>query len=371
LILAWERATEPGRKWSRLAAVLALGILLAGSHFMAIFILPAFIAAELTRGWQRRRVDVALLAALVLPCIALVIYRSTFTAYGTILFPHEFQARPGMIVPEYIVLARDCVFPLLGCLLFLVLEQVAPQRLAPNRVRATLPEIVLLCGILLEPLAALAAVGRSHGAFFLRYGLPACCAIAILTCALLWRFLRQSKAAAVVVAACLWLVPLWNATAALRVAASRSQAPQAASGADYASVKPDLPLVAASALTYVEMNHREQPSVLHRLYFLRDRAAAIQYAHSTLFDGEDVVASTFHFQSRVETLDDFEARHPRFLVLGTLNYPEDWLLRKLEADGDTVRHLGTYDVSYKDKDLYEVTIQTAAPNGSGRHAGER
>jgi Dolichyl-phosphate-mannose-protein mannosyltransferase len=364
-VAAWERATEPGREWGWVAAVTGLGMLLVGTHFMGIFILPAFIGAELARGWQRRKPDVPMLAGLMLPCIALTVYRSTFQAYGSILFPQIFQPRPGMIVPEYIVLAGNCGIALLGGLIFRALEKVAPQGSVSKKFPAKGPEVVLVLVLLLEPMVALAAIARSHGGFYPRYGLPACWSIAMITVALLWRFLRQSKAAALLVAAALCAVPVWNATTAMRVAVDRRHAAEAGSGGNYRSVDTALPLVAASGLTYVEMNHREPPPVLRRLYFLRDRAAEIQYAHATIFDGEDVAARTFNFQSKVETLEEFEAEHPRFLVLGTFDYSEDWLLRKLEADGDTIRPLGRYETTYKDHDLYEVTIREASERASG------
>jgi hypothetical protein len=216
-------------------------------------------------------------------------------------------------------------------------------------------------------LIALAAIARSHGGFFPRYGLPACFSIAVFTVVLLWKYLRQSRAMALLVAAALCFLPLWNgAVAVSAVAASRHK-----SAAGFESVEPSLPLVTASGLTYIEMNHRESPALLSRVYFLQDRAAEIQYAHSTLFDSEDVVTKMFHFPSKVEALSAFEAEHPRFLVLGTVDYPEDWLLRKLEADGDVVRHLRTYNTSYKDKDLYEVTIRQDAQGGSGNSAHPR
>ena len=127
-------------------------------------------------------------------------------------------------------------------------------------------------------------------------------------------------------------------------------------GSDYHAVDSNLPFVAASGLTYVEMNHRESKDFLDRVYYLTDHEAAIRYAHATLFENESVVKETFHYPSHVESLAAFEAEYPKFLVLGTIDYPEDWLLRKLQADGDTVRLLGTAETSYKDKTLYEVTV---------------
>jgi hypothetical protein len=43
--------------------------------------------------------------------------------------------------------------------------------------------------------------------------------------------------------------------------------------------------------------------------------------------------------------------------LDTLNYPEDWLLRKLIADGEDMRLVGVFRTSYKDGALYEVTLK--------------
>jgi hypothetical protein len=60
----------------------------------------------------------------------------------------------------------------------------------------------------------------------------------------------------------------------------------------------------------------------------------------------------------VEALQSFQQKHPKFLVLGTVNYPEDWLLRKLITEGYTVRYLGSFTTSYKDKDLYEVSLSS-------------
>ena len=75
--------------------------------------------------------------------------------------------------------------------------------------------------------------------------------------------------------------------------------------------------------------------------------AAITYAHATLFEGEAEVSRTFHFRGQVEGLRSFEASHGKFLVLGTLDSPEDWLLRELQAEGAHLRYMGNYDTSYK------------------------
>jgi hypothetical protein len=42
-----------------------------------------------------------------------------------------------------------------------------------------------------------------------------------------------------------------------------------------------------------------------------------------------------------------------------MDYPEDWLLRKLRADGDSLHDLGKFESTYKDADLYEVTLNSS------------
>ncbi len=98
--------------------------------------------------------------------------------------------------------------------------------------------------------------------------------------------------------------------------------------------------------------------MLRRTYFLTDRSRALRYSHATLWESESEVVRILHFQGKVEDRSIFESAHPHFLVLGTYNHPEDWLLPTLLAEGDTVSYLGTFHTSYMDKDLYEVTIRS-------------
>ena len=56
----------------------------------------------------------------------------------------------------------------------------------------------------------------------------------------------------------------------------------------------------------------------------------------------------------------FLAQHSRFFVIGTYTYPEDWLLRKLDADGAILIYRGKIRSTYKDDDLYEVNAAPAS-----------
>jgi hypothetical protein len=122
-------------------------------------------------------------------------------------------------------------------------------------------------------------------------------------------------------------------------------------------VRPDLPFVDASGLTFLEMDHRADDSFARRIYYLTDQQAAMQYAHATLFEGLSFLKHEFPIRANVVPYEQFIQQHRTFLVYGTVDYPEDWLLRKLMADGATVQYLGKFRDSYKDEDLYQVALK--------------
>ena len=124
----------------------------------------------------------------------------------------------------------------------------------------------------------------------------------------------------------------------------------------YLTIRPDLPFVTASGMTFLEMDHREEPAFAGRLYYLTDREAALRN-HSNIF--EEVfppVRKWFPIRATIEPYGDFVTRNREFLVLGTRGFPEDWLLQKLEQDGAQIRLLLDLKTGYHDRELYQVTL---------------
>jgi len=127
-------------------------------------------------------------------------------------------------------------------------------------------------------------------------------------------------------------------------------------GKDLNAIHPELPLVADSILTYLEMDHYENPALVARLYYLVDQESAIKYAKSNLMEGLLVIKQHFPIRANVSSYDAFAATHRHFLVWGEIDREQGWLLRKLETEGAQVKELGDFDSSYKDSKLYEVTL---------------
>ena len=220
-------------------------------------------------------------------------------------------------------------------------------------------ELTLLAGLLLLPIVVNLALMRAHGAFFPRYAAPAVLGYSIATAFLLAAYTNLSRSAAAVACSLLFLyVPASNIAGPL-IQEIRHRHDSAISGFTLDRVKPSLPLVAASGLTFLEMDHYEKPATVARLYYLTDRSLAIQYAHATLFEGLPGLKQSFPIRANIEPYAQFTAEHREFLVFGTPNYPEDWLIRYLVTTGAKLTYLGDFPGPYKDSQLFEVSLGPA------------
>ena len=127
---------------------------------------------------------------------------------------------------------------------------------------------------------------------------------------------------------------------------------------------PSVPLVDASGLTFLEMNKREDAALLSRVYYLTDRDAAVRYAHATIFEGTGALREYWPIRGTVVAYRDFIRQTPHFFVLGTPDYPEDWLIPKLLDDGADLQFKGELHSSYRDHMIFEVTIHSAKASPS-------
>jgi hypothetical protein len=116
-----------------------------------------------------------------------------------------------------------------------------------------------------------------------------------------------------------------------------------------------LPIVDASGLTFVEMNYHEPAQILARTWYLTGGEFAVQYAHATIFESMPLEKQLFHFPANVDSYQHFTLDHKHFYVVGSIEYPEEWLLRKLVADGATLILLKPAE-GYHGGEIYEVTL---------------
>lgn len=357
LLLLRDMALRGAPRRSVLFAIAICSAGLLTAHVFGLLTLVAFGAAEAVLFTRTRKADYRLWAAFFLPSVVIVFYLPLFRNYSAITdYPVAFQAGMDKAASFY----WHTFLSVSGCLLLMLLCAWVRrgQRRFEHRSRLHLDEWALFLGLALMPIALNFALSTGHAPFWGRYCITSAVAIYLvfgILPAALTRYDQRSGYAAAVAASALILVQ--NVLAPI---VKNRLEPEPADAAMLAAIKPDLPVVAASGLTFVEMGQYEKPQVRARLFYLRDRAAALQFAHATIFEDLSDFQQAFKLPGTVESYRQFIQDHHAFLVLGTFNYPEDWLLRKLSTDGAEIIPLGVYRTPYKDKTLYEVHLRGKA-----------
>ncbi len=375
MVLSWDSAiSSSGRALSPILLFLAgCGLLL--THVLGLFAFAAFVLAELMRTAVKRKIDWPVWAALALPGICLITYLPLVRSQDAGAFPPSFQATSATAVMFYVRLLYSVVLPLVivGAVA-LVWPWIRKPDSNQQRPSLGLPHTALFLALLAVPISLVITFVRSGGSWFDRYGIVSLIPLVILVAILFARRTRLSRGASGTAVALLIalftcnILTTFQTRRALQVKILSELLPPQLAGramaltlgplvlgnvtrrsvptpaylkpgqdlplvADVVSFQPKLPLVAASGLTFLEMDNREDAALTSRLYYLTDRQSAVAIAHATIFEGFGELKHVFPIRASVVPYHDFLATHGHFLVIGTYGYPEDWLLRKLEMDG--------------------------------------
>jgi hypothetical protein len=359
LLLFWDIATTAERRAGALWGVAASNAGLMMIHAFAPLSLVPFLVAEALRYRTRRKPDYALWLALLLPALLVVLYLPAARVYSPVIFPIKFQAALRKIPIFFLHVFGDMGSGMFAALLAAILAPAAIGR-APRSVveeksaRLEMTDVAMIAILVLNPVLLILVLMPRHGPFWDRYCLTTTMAIYIALAICVARRLHFHQLAGYCAAAVLVCVLATEQVVLPWLHHSDTQ-----TAGVLTQVEPELPLVTASGLTFLEMDHSEDMSLVSRIYYLRDRSAAIQYAHATLFEDLtpfDLLKRYFPIRGNVEQYLSFTRRYRQFLVLGTYDYPEDWLLRKLAADGAKLVPIGYYDIPYKDHTIYRVTL---------------
>jgi Dolichyl-phosphate-mannose-protein mannosyltransferase len=409
MLVAWRQAIDrPNRRRWALTLLIASGFGLLLSHVLGVFPYACFFVAEAVRFSIRRRPDWKLWTALLIPATSVVTYLPLIRLHSGIVFTDQYQATPLRIFDCYWWSARFLTIPMA---LVAVLACVWPRRkaLTPGEQPSTtfrvfspdtLPVLAWLLGCLaLIPLVIGLLFARTGTAFFDRYGILVIIPIALVPTVLLGVRTRQDPVAGVVVGLVLslvfllttkgkpWLIEqvayappqvarytlnafelpiLMPGWVGHRVPSYLQNALASASPvSNLDTVEPDLPLVANTGLTFLEIDHEGDNQLTRRLYLLDDRQAAVSIAHDTVFENYDRLTKVFPIRGKVEPYCDFISEHPRFLILGTYDHPQGWLLKRLDLERAHLKLLGTYASTLEEHEIYEVNLSAnlcLAPN---------
>lgn len=356
-LLLWRRAAEQRQSpvWVWLLGLSVSAMML--SHLMGPLYVVPFCLAELAGTYRLRKVRFEIWAALLLPCVIPFLYLHIMSRFEATIFPPAFQASFRKIAESYYGSLRLEGAPLLLALA-LAFSTGDPRNQTDAREKRQLgvSEIALAAGFLAMPAIVNLVLMPTRGAYFDRYAFPLEFGYALVVVFFLASQTNLSRGAPVAAFGVLLLfVCAFNLGPGLKKSVwARSESPDATRRLDGKS--PGLPLVAASGLTFLEMDHYGDPQTTARLYYLTDRSLALRYAHATIFEGMPDIIGSFPIRAHVTPYSEFLREHSKFLVLGTPDYPEDWLLQALLDSHAKVQYIGDLPGPYKDKQLYLVTI---------------
>jgi 4-amino-4-deoxy-L-arabinose transferase-like glycosyltransferase len=397
-LVCWNQTTEKGTRgrWALLGlAVGGFGMLL--SHVLGVLPFAALVAAELLRLWYLRKPDWRLLLALLAPLVSLITYIPLFHHHSKLLFTPAYRPTLVKVLSCYWDPLRFVGAPLLLIVILALVKPLARKKPEGEWSPPPLnrPLILFLFGLFLVPVAVAVLFSRSGTAFFDRYGVVMLIPAAIVPPMFLAYRTRCHRSYAAIVAVLftiliyfntfgkVWLLeqlssitpPAVSARVLYLVAlpplddrpklspmpAYLSQASVTAPAiSQLNAVQPSLDLVAGTALTFMELDHVEDVELVNRLFLLTNRDAAATITHDTVFENYEQLKEVFPIRGTVQSYCSFILGHPRFLVLGSYNHPQGWLLRKLEIDGAQLKILGTYTKTYDEHEVYEVTVPASA-----------
>jgi len=348
-MLCWLRAAEAHR-WSLSHAGLATAVAaMLMTHCFSPVLAAAIWTGEVVRSVLHRRIDRRVWTALLAPLALLPLYIPLVMNAQAMHYPRAFESSLLTFPAFYLVMMA----PLLPAICLTPLLWILGRKCAVVRWSELIRphESAFFIAALLCPTIIVGYSIWSGVPFWDRYGIGAALAVSLITAALFALVARRNANAGVTGGVLLLVLFCFMRPGTMRLLERYEN-----SSAAYRSIRPDLPFVTASGLTFLEMDHREPRDFVRRLHYLTDRESALHYAHASIFEGFPVLVQWFPVRARVVPYRDFIKANRRFLMLATPGYPEDWLFEKLVHDGAEIRLLQNTKTGYKDRQLFEVAL---------------
>ncbi len=329
-MVAWQAVY--GRMRKTALALLWLACAAAVSnHYYAVLILMPLGLGEIVRSVQRRRVDRAVWAALVLSLLPLVFFLPLIRSARS--YAAAFWAKPGFSsIGEAYGRMIDIALPVLVALALLWFAYIVVSRRRDAHVDAAnlAPELAVAGGFLALPLAMVAASFVTH-AFEPRYSIWGVIGLALGISYAAYLTTAGSRAFGAAMAACLLAAFSLAQVIELRRVGHRS--PEALEALEPLLSK-GLPIVYADPLNYLQAAYYGSAELNARVFYVTDPAAALQRV------GTDSPERALILLSRIAPLhlvplNDFMAQHSHFLVLESGEF--SWVVQELAARRKLVR----------------------------------
>ena len=332
-MLCWQLATDGVRRPPALIGLAVAVAVAISCHYYALYVAGALALGEIARTKERRRVDLAIWAALAAGASPLLAYASLVRA-ASAGASQNFWVSP---MPRFLY---DSYADLLGLIVMVLLLLQAitlwtarndgqrPCWLVPAVGRH---EVIVCTALAAMPLAVFLAALFFPVPFFSRYVQPVVIGFSVLTALFAYRVGGgNARFRRLAVSLLVWLC--FTPWAIYQVAKFLFMEPAGKTRLSHVKLplQTSLPIVMDSESDFVELYHYGPPEMRSRLVNLLDTAAAIQFRGSDTAQRSIRIAQSFR---ELHTLSyrDFVARHHEFLVARLRQ--EGWVVQKLLADG--------------------------------------
>ncbi len=328
--------------------------------YAALWVLP-FLIGSLIRDIRRERIDHALWVSLIVPFAACLTYIPLLRNVGQAVFPSVFEGswERGILFYLKIFFQLSPALVAASVVAFAIAFWRRTKAQKPSGVsnerRLSGPEFTVLVAAMAPPAVIDALAIREHVAFYDRHAILTVPMMVLIFALFIAREAQANRLAGMAAAFVILGLNAFLPDLALARVMPKAEARESRPRMDIDQIDPELPVVASSALNFLEVDHYGNPALLGRLYYLVDADASIKYAHSNLTEGMLVLKQYFPIRANVSTYGEFVSSHRHFLVWGNPDGP-GWLLQKLKAEGDVLTKIGDFDTPYPDSQLYEATI---------------
>ncbi len=351
-LVCWQAAAD-GRK--RPVALPGLAASLAAAlccHPLAVTLALPFLAGEVTRSIQRRRLDVLMWCAFAAATPPLWILWKLKSAAHAASFAQNVVHPLYTAGLTYFLILLPAIVPAAAAILLLLLSRADPEIRAEANRGMPRYELAALIGFVAIPLAAV-PISTLGGPYWHRYSMNAVIGMAGCLAVLLFRMAASRPRAGMAVAALFTMFfvgeQLLPQGKRLDAGIEASNASDSFQGALEGMREDNLPIVVGWPLTFMELEHYASPALAGRLYYLTDAKAAARWWGCIYFDVKGpVLREFFPFRSHFAEYISFVAQHKRFVVV-----EPGWVVPQLTADGATVRLRGAASGAR----YYEVTLK--------------
>ena len=355
VLLCWSSASSPRRRPLHVAGLAAALAIALATHCYAVLLAIPLAAGEAFRLKRTRRPDWILWSSMAISALPVLLYPVLMRSNGAPV-SSSWLYRPDLwtIPGAYVDLLGPFLLPLLPAVLLVLLTLEPPAAGAVESAFQSVPrhEMAALAGFAAIPAGAVLLAATTTGSFAIRYGTPGVIGVACLAAVMVDRSsLHPARHGAVLAAV---FLGFFTGTFGHQLGvALRGQNVQAASPAPQppamlrvagyppvpAAVSEGLPVVIASGLQFMEIDHNSDDALLARTYYLTDIDAAVRHTGAAWFDFTyPAMKRQLHLRANVEPADRFLARSGRFLMYSSGAVVE-WLPREMLARGWHIRLL--------------------------------